>query len=440
MVHQFSSKLAWFCPGSTHLIRHLLGLALIPMGWLSLQQTAVAQDNQFLANRRNIIPGGRAAQLGGAYTALSDDPSGLFYNPAGMVFGRGIDLSLSANTYFEKKISFKGAVNGKDFTERSTGFFPSFLGSHLKLGSVSLGWALVTLDSSSFNQNDRFENISTDSSQADDFNITHQQASSMIMVATGAGLRLGRSWSIGLTIMGYRRNIEASNHQLVTFNDGSIFVIDKKIDTENLGTAALVGLQWKLDEFSLGFTFQDHRSIDDKTVISSDALSVQAVEAGYEPNLATVIGTNAFFDELNPKIFKLGLAWTQSNFILSQDTIFYKGITRKIDDQTGVTLVNTFDASLGGELKLGQWYLRTGVFTNNSLFPEVIQGGVNQADHVDYLGFSFGLGMKTKDSISSLGIVQQKGTGKSQKVDNNTSIQEVEAISFLVMLSSNYQF
>ena len=31
----------------------------------------------------NIIIGDRPAGMGGAYTAISDDPSGLYYNPAG---------------------------------------------------------------------------------------------------------------------------------------------------------------------------------------------------------------------------------------------------------------------------------------------------------------------------------------------------------------------
>ncbi|MEO1175145.1 MAG: UPF0164 family protein, partial [Myxococcota bacterium] len=33
---------------------------------------------------QDFIVGGRAVGLGGAFTALADDPSGLFYNPAGI--------------------------------------------------------------------------------------------------------------------------------------------------------------------------------------------------------------------------------------------------------------------------------------------------------------------------------------------------------------------
>ena len=38
--------------------------------------------------------GARALALGGAYTAISDDPSGLYYNPAGLASINGRQLLL----------------------------------------------------------------------------------------------------------------------------------------------------------------------------------------------------------------------------------------------------------------------------------------------------------------------------------------------------------
>src|SRR3989338_10609470 len=47
----------------------------------------------------NIIIGDRASGMGGAYTAISDDPSGLYYNPAGIAFSFGRSLSGGAQAY-----------------------------------------------------------------------------------------------------------------------------------------------------------------------------------------------------------------------------------------------------------------------------------------------------------------------------------------------------
>ena len=48
--------------------------------------------------------GDRATGLGGAYTAISDDPSGAYYNPAGIVFAFDNQISLSVNSYKYKHI------------------------------------------------------------------------------------------------------------------------------------------------------------------------------------------------------------------------------------------------------------------------------------------------------------------------------------------------
>ena len=45
-----------------------------------LSPPARADDNHY----QNFLVGERAASIGGAYTALSDDASGAYYNPAGL--------------------------------------------------------------------------------------------------------------------------------------------------------------------------------------------------------------------------------------------------------------------------------------------------------------------------------------------------------------------
>ena len=51
----------------------------------------------------NMLIGERATGLGGAYTAIADDPSGLYYNPAGIVYSLGSKLSASMNTFYHVK-------------------------------------------------------------------------------------------------------------------------------------------------------------------------------------------------------------------------------------------------------------------------------------------------------------------------------------------------
>lgn len=73
--------------------RALLALA----GALALYapSSAAAGDT----NYQDYALGGRAVGLGGAFVALADDPSGVFYNPAGLVDASRSSMQLSSNFY-----------------------------------------------------------------------------------------------------------------------------------------------------------------------------------------------------------------------------------------------------------------------------------------------------------------------------------------------------
>src|SRR5512142_2790208 len=51
------------------------------------------------ANFRPYLVGSRAAGMGGAFTALADDGSGPFYNPAGIAFVTRSQLSIAGSVY-----------------------------------------------------------------------------------------------------------------------------------------------------------------------------------------------------------------------------------------------------------------------------------------------------------------------------------------------------
>jgi hypothetical protein len=71
--------------------RHLL-LALL----LTLAPGAARADD---THHHDYPIGGRAVGLGGAFVALSDDPSGIYYNPAGIVDAPRTSLQVSTNLY-----------------------------------------------------------------------------------------------------------------------------------------------------------------------------------------------------------------------------------------------------------------------------------------------------------------------------------------------------
>ena len=58
---------------------------------------------------RNVLVGDRAATMAGAYTAVSDDSSGGYYNPAGLAFLRGESVA-GGRVWFETNVDNYGEV------------------------------------------------------------------------------------------------------------------------------------------------------------------------------------------------------------------------------------------------------------------------------------------------------------------------------------------
>ena len=82
----------------------------------------------------NVLIGDRASGLAGAYTAISDDASGLFYNPAGIVYTENLQLSASANALYSTETVYKDVLNGGDWKRKSDNIVPNYFGMTTKLG------------------------------------------------------------------------------------------------------------------------------------------------------------------------------------------------------------------------------------------------------------------------------------------------------------------
>ena len=82
---------------------------------------------------------------------------------------------------------------------------------------------------------------------------------------------------------------------------------------------------------------------------------------------------------------------------------------------------------------------RGGVFTNYDLARIFKSGDSNQVDHVNFAGFSGGIGIHTGLLEFSLGLVLQGGEGKAQIVANTTSYSRVLAASANIIVGMTYK-
>ena len=122
----------------------------------SLMAGSLATSNY---NYINDLIGGRATGMAGAYTAISDDPSGAFYNPAGIVFAMENQVSLSVNSYRNKNVEFEKAISDNSYTQDISSFYPSLFGVIQSLGPVKIAITIININNDILDQDDYFTGI-----------------------------------------------------------------------------------------------------------------------------------------------------------------------------------------------------------------------------------------------------------------------------------------
>lgn len=412
----------------------ILGLYLALNATAGHASTVSAQ-----ANLRNVLPGGRASMMGGAYTAISDDPSGAYYNPGGLGFLTDQSFDVSATAYRKQSIIYKDAIKKEPIEQQSVNIFPSFLGLASKLGRFTLGYSFVSLDQRSIYQQNKYENITTAPYGSATFEQTHQEENTHVLAGASAAIRLGAHWAAGLSLYYYQRNINATTIQLSTYNGGRLWSTTHTYQTLNTGISPIFGVKARYGIVDFGLSVMMPRSITDRTNI----ITTQIIyDPTFENNTAPTTERDDYklvqLNEVNPTTYRGGIAvhpvaW----FTGSADLLVHEGKKNHHVDGTAHDFLTTYDFSVGMELGGPTGGLRAGYFSNNSLFRELSENNVNQPAHINYTGYAIGFGWRVKGFQGELAMVQQRGRGKAQSITDSETIQDVSALNTLYSISGN---
>jgi len=399
----------------------------------ALISTTVAHASQH--NQRMNLPGSHAAEMGGAYTAVCNDASAIYYNPAGLVNNKKGDIGVSTYAYQTSETSYEEAINEQAFTEESDGMPAGFVGAYRDFGFASIGYAVMSLESKQINQKHEFEDLSEEDAELASYNRTQQENSSYTLAAAGAGLQLSKSISIGASGFYYIRDMKISTHQLARFNGGAFTVMDSKYETTNYGLGAIVGTMLRLDNWNIAFSTKQASPLNNRTVVTIDTVMY---DGSADPDDKTTENISHMDDELNPPQYVVAAAYTgMSNLVVDAEVLYHQGVQSQY--YTGWDLEDVVNFSVGAELRMKSIEIRAGTFSNYSLAPEIASDKRNQLPHVDYLGYSIGVGLNTNRTSYSLSVITQEGEGDAQIVSGSTDIQNVIAKQTLGMMSINLQ-
>lgn len=362
------------------------------------------------ANYNSILIGERAAGMGGAYTALSGDPSACsFYNPANLARMEGTTLSAAINVYNKYETRFG---DDDDFASAPLrvhqGSFipvPTSSGSVYTFRNFAFGLSILVPDFQTYNGEVRSlgENVSL-------LNIEDKS----LWVGGTIALNFTENLSLGLTMYYTSRNYSRSVVDRVEQGQVTRLTNIEKTLTNNsliyvLGTAYQISPRWKL-----GFS---HRF---------SSLEISGHGTYFSTHVATDGGLegsnrNRLLSETRvPSKTTVGLAYEKENDQTWSLDVSYYGSEDYFDLEGiyGDRIINKpiINLNIGGEYYVKEWLsFRGGIYTNFSSAPHISEFANSwQQERINMWGFSANIAIFTSPNSSiTLGGYYTGGKGHS---------------------------
>lgn len=414
-------------------------------GMFLLIQTITISSNADSYHYRNVLVGERAAGLAGAFTAVSDDPSGIFYNPAGLAFITDDYISLSGNAINVTQEEYKDIVPGQNYTLQSQGIVPAFFGFTQTLFGKRVGFAVAVPNADLLDQDDELTNISTADKGPNLLRRRFFFQDTLYNFGPGISQKFGDRFSIGLTLFGFFRLVRAIDNQTILFNPlgtGQYYLQTSSFSTYSFGLEPKLGTQFMITEkWAIGFTAsrkfniwgkgkirQQYSNTDPATglpVTFNGSYSNDNVYS-YTENVTTKLPENYHFTLGNAYFFS-------KSFLVSTDLDFHTGYIAN-------SVYPTWDLAIGSELFLSESFpIRLGAFTANSNSKTLDSNLANQNPHINNIGLTTGFSILKPGSSFGLGVSAAFGSGKGQIISGSTTQQDAYQRSYGLYFSGSSQ-
>jgi len=395
--------------------------------------------------------------MAGSYVAVADDPSGLYYNPSGIVYSASTNVTANMNAYKIARTKYKSALStasGKkvDWIRSTSALVPSFFGITQPLGPGTVGFSYAITDSILEDQGQSFKDIRQNGTTYT-INFNNQDITNNL--GPSYAINIGDKFSIGMTMYAYFRNKERIFNQIYqlsndgqTNNDGveqpPFYISNQYFSLKEYGVKPILGLMYTpVEKVSLGLTFTqtyllksniEQQDSEATNICFNSTISLQERCDNAEP---TNFALNTVTDNKNrafPWQINMGFAYFHSNkLLLTGNAWIYEAI-----NLTSRPLVNV---AAGLEYYItGKIAMRMGAFSNMSNTPKLVSNAINvYNEHIDIFGGTFSLTHFTRSSAISAGAAGTYGTGKAQ-ITGGTNIQDVEYLGLSIFISASNSF
>jgi long-chain fatty acid transport protein len=374
------------------------------------------------ANHHPYPIGERATGLAGAFTALSDDAAGAWYNPAGLAFARQDSVSVSATLYGLVGASYPDSLGaGLHYDYATINVIPSSIASLIRVGAQRRdGTRPFSLAFNVFNPNtyqiDR-------RLQARERNTTLLVSTSDRLIAAGPSLgwRVSERLAIGASVLATLHTF-ADRVDLTDVRPAEFVQFTSYVESLSVGIAASIGVRYNLrSNVSLGLSARTP-SLPVWGSGERFERTVRAPDGGRTTADSVLLTVGA--NRLWPALFRAGAAWSLADrFTLTADaslSLPLRFVALRAADGSPVSAVRlkaVVNGALGAEWRARPAIaLRAGVFTDLSSAPTPLVDD-SRIDQVDQLGATLTGTWFVREASTTLGAIATYGRARVTGVD-----------------------
>lgn len=432
------------------------------LGWMGAGAALLFSQSSAWAGQFNykaLLTGEKAAGLGGAYVALADEQTGMYYNPAGTVHAPVLGSTATVNLLTGTSTTYENVFGGSEWTRESLELVPGFFGTMVRDGNMTLGVSVVVVDSAAENQSEIFENVTIGSDNWDELRVNNNFNARRYNIGPSIAMQVGGGWSWGASLYADYVTMDRSYLQRLAMDDDgpgpdpddAVALVQVERESSSLGVRPVLGLMYRGEQWSLGAALAHTLPISrDYDYAYTGSLTVRG--SGTESGGITQGGEFSAFDfidesdETVDQPFEVAVAvaylsstnttWTvQLDYVSEREIdngLIQGGAVPPRDLSTEAVL--NFAAGVERPLT-SNWLMRAGAYTNfaNNKAAEAI--GPERREEIDMYGATFSLTRVDVEKARhwTLGLQVEAGSGEATLGDvgfGNSLGQTVDAKAY----------
>jgi hypothetical protein len=377
---------------------------------------------------KNTLLGGRASTMAGAYTAISDDASGAFYNPAGLSYATSSSFSGSANTYSTTNSVYKSAIDNKDWERTSANLKPNFFGVVQKQNNQTFAFSYAVTDSMIEHQDQVFQGLTGTVSPIDLYALNIHSEDNTYLIGPSYSKKISSHLSWGVSAFYHYRVFRRAQSQLIRYSDGDDEASYLNNTKKEKGVKPKLGIMYSPgDKWSFGATVSKTAILTSQT----DTQQNQKLKGAATYSFAQQKSTNL---RNTPLEFETGAAYFYSSFLLFSANLDYYHFD---DNQHN----SVFNLSFASEYYLSEKHaIRGGLYTNRSNSLQPSNSTKAPLEHIDMYGLTAGYTLYAQSTAITFGTILSTGRGKAQIYTGSSATTNVSRTTMDFVVSADYGF